>query len=554
MDATILDHLIRVVAEHGQAALWLDAIPWIGDSCGAIGVRSIIDLAARIQHQYGEIDDEKAEAIDRWEESLLSMEDWVPPGADSLSSSHPASSTLIDDDLSLVHIPLMRSGSVIGGVSLAFADGSLPPMGVVSMVSALVQTINRVGALAAERYEIQRRLTHINLLNEVSRAITSTLDINAVLEYTTALAANTLGADASSLLLIDQESDELVFTIPHGESGGVLREFRMPITEGVAGWAARYGQPVIVNDTSKDPRFTTRVDSHSGFVTRNILCVPLQVKGNTIGVLEVLNKLDGDNFSDEDLDWLTTLAAQSAIAIENARLFSSLREERDRIIKADFQVRHQLARDLHDGAAQLLGAIIMNLEVMRRLAKTNPAALEQEFDGLRELAVRANQEVRQLLFELRPLILESRGLLDALRAMVAQQKKLGIIIELQSERLPAFANKDVEGTVFMIIQEAVNNVRKHARASQIQLRLRLEQDSLVVDVEDNGVGFDLAATEASYSERGSLGLLSMRERAERLDGNLRIISPRPGVENGTAVVLRVPLSRLMSTENMPGPA
>ena len=123
-----------------------------------------------------------------------------------------------------------------------------------------------------------------------------------------------------------------------------------------------------MNDTAGDFRYSSNTDADRGFVTRNILCAPLQVKDRTLGVLQVLNKEGSLDFDAEDTDWLMALAAQASVAIENAYLYSSLREERDRILKAEEELRHRLAGNLHDSAAQLIGSLIMNIEVARRVA------------------------------------------------------------------------------------------------------------------------------------------------------------------------------------------
>jgi signal transduction histidine kinase len=275
-----------------------------------------------------------------------------------------------------------------------------------------------------------------------------------------------------------------------------------------------------------------------------MICVPLQAKGATLGALEVLNREDGKDFDEEDLDWLTTLAAQASIAIDNARLYSSLREERDRIIETEEEVRRQLARNLHDGVSQVLSALMMNIEVTRRLASAGDGDLHTEFDFLRGLAQQANQEIRHTLHELRPLVLESQGLLAALEAHVAHQKQRNFEITLEARNLPHFDNRRTESAVFMIVQEGLNNVRKHAGADNVWLRLAVADSDLVVEIEDDGRGFDLNAAIANYGNSGSFGLLSMRERTERLDGTLTIKSPRDAGAGGTLVVLRVPLSRL----------
>jgi signal transduction histidine kinase len=280
---------------------------------------------------------------------------------------------------------------------------------------------------------------------------------------------------------------------------------------------------------------------------RNVLCAPLQVKGETLGMLLVLNREGDHGFSAEDLEWLMALAGQASVAIENARLYSSLREERDRIIQAEEQVRHNLARNLHDSAAQLMGSLIMNIEIARRLAQTQPQALEPEFDALRELAQQANQELRQALLELRPLLLESRGLLGALQGYTNQQRRRGYAIAMSVEGvLPAIQNKQAETAVYMIVQEALANVRRHARAQHTWLRVLVQPPLLVIEVEDDGDGMATLDIESHYKERGRLGVLTMRERAEWLEGKISFTSRCDPECHGTLVRIELPLARLTS--------
>src|SRR5690606_24682778 len=129
------------------------------------------------------------------------------------------------------------------------------------------------------------------------------------------------------------------------------------------------------------------------------LCVPLEIKGRIIGVLQVLNKRSDIGFTREDLDLMRTLASQAAIAIENARLYRDLQEERDRIIQAQENVRRELARDLHDGTTQLLSALSMNIEHAQTLLDHAPELVRPELDSMKQLADRAIRETRTLLFE-----------------------------------------------------------------------------------------------------------------------------------------------------------
>jgi len=354
-----------------------------------------------------------------------------------------------------------------------------------------------------------------------------------------------LHAEASTLMLVDEAKGELVFKIPAGPAEHVLREQRMPIDQGVAGWVAMHGEPLIIPDVSIDNRFYKQIDSLSGFHTRSIMAVPLQVKGRTIGIAEVINKTNGGAFTSDDLQWLSILTPLVAAAIENARLFTALREENDRIIAAEEQVRHELARDLHDGPAQILSAIILNIDMARRQLATHPEKMATELNFLDSLAQEANHEVRDLLFSLRPLALETHGLAAA----------LGQLVERELPRAPYKLNLDVgtlpeepldpgvANTLFVIVQEALNNIYKHANAQNVWIHLGATATHLWMEVDDDGIGFDVKQVDLHYSQRNSFGLLNMRERARLIDGRTEIKSPPPGQASGTQVRVEVPLER-----------
>jgi signal transduction histidine kinase len=312
----------------------------------------------------------------------------------------------------------------------------------------------------------------------------------------------------------------------------------VPVAQGVCGWVVRHGSPAIVNETRSDPRFDAHVDESSGFVTRNLMAVPLLARGRVTGVVEVLNTLDGQDYAAGDLALLTTLAGQAAVALDNAQLYSSLQTEHERLLAAEEQVRKELARDLHDGPAQRLAAICMQVEVLRKLITVDPDRLPAELDSLDALARKANREVRTLQFQLRPVMLETRGLRAAIEYYVNQLREtepITLVVRASGcrDRLPAA----IEQAAFGVVQEALGNIRKHAGARQATVRLTERRGHWVIAISDDGKGFDVAATLGSYETRGSLGLLNMRERGQAMGGSLEIRSA-PG--QGTTVTLVIP--------------
>lgn len=173
--------------------------------------------------------------------------------------------------------------------------------------------------------------TEFELLLQANRIISSKLDIDEVLQAVMELATKVVKADASSLLLLDEKTDELYFDVAVGSASDSVKQIRLKVGEGIAGWVAKERKPLIVNDVTKDPRFTQRVDKSTSFKTKSILAVPLHAKGRLIGVVEAINKEMGGDFTDQDREAFGIFASQSGIAIENARLFSEITREKEKL-------------------------------------------------------------------------------------------------------------------------------------------------------------------------------------------------------------------------------
>ena len=193
---------------------------------------------------------------------------------------------------------------------------------------------------------------------EATRAIGSTLHLTELLEKVMRLASEVARAEASSLLLMDPAANELYFDIALGEKGEALQQIRLKIGEGIAGWVAQHQKAAIVNDVTQDPRWTQKADKTTKFKTRAILAVPMMVQGNLVGVMEVINRQDGAPFTENDAQLLETFASQAGIAIENARLFESVRQEKEKV--------SSILREMAEG--------VVLLEPSGLIAVANPAA------------------------------------------------------------------------------------------------------------------------------------------------------------------------------------
>lgn len=174
--------------------------------------------------------------------------------------------------------------------------------------------------------ETTRRLLHLATFNEIGKTLTSSINIKEILNIVMEKISILLQPKNWSLLLLDEDTDELRFEIAIGDGADKIKNLRLKIGEGVAGWVAREKQPLLVPDTSKDPRFSKKADKISKFTTRSIICVPLITRGKCLGVIELINKAEDGAFGPEDLVLLTTMADYTAIAIENARFLAKIQE------------------------------------------------------------------------------------------------------------------------------------------------------------------------------------------------------------------------------------
>lgn len=270
-------------------------------------------------------------------------------------------------------------------------------------------------------------------------------------------------------------------------------------------------------------------------------CIPLYSGLDTYGVL-LFSHPSNDYFSPERCEILDMIGKQSIIAIQNARLYHDLELEKERIMEIQQNTRNKLARDLHDGPTQALAAIAMRVNYARRMIERDPKAASGELFKIEELARRTTTEIRHMLFTLRPLVLESQGLVSALEAMAEKTRETynqDVSVRVDPE-IVARLEPSRQGVVFYIAEEAVNNARKHARAEHIWVRLLPGgEDLALLEIEDDGVGFDANTVDANYESRGSLGMLTMRERADLVNGYLEIDST-PG--KGTRIAVIIPLT------------
>lgn len=377
-------------------------------------------------------------------------------------------------------------------------------------------------------------------------ALTATLKYQRVLDLALDLSASVLSSDVASdrlvsavLLFVEKESGQTEL-----EVGSARRltpadmRINLPGKSGLLANVLDSGEPVSIYNVARDPEVGRFVAVRACNVAYSL---PLRAGLDTYGVLFFAHP-DPTYFTEVNRELLEIIAHQAVIAIQNARLYSDLEGEKERMMEIQEQARKKLARDLHDGPTQSIAAIAMRVNFVRRLLERDLDASVQELQRVEDLARRTTKEIRHMLFTLRPLVLESQGLVAALDAMAEKMNETygqNVIIDADPIIIPRLEiNK--QAIIFYIAEEAATNARKHAQADHIWLRLKaLDEDLALLEIKDDGVGFDISSISASYDQRGSLGMINMRERAELVNGVLRTVSAE---DEGTTIQVLIPLT------------
>jgi len=384
----------------------------------------------------------------------------------------------------------------------------------------------------------------LETLLELQRDLALEANIDRVLWRITLAATFMLDADRATLYIADQAKNELWSRVltergERGESVAALRELRLPLDgRSLAAEVARAGQVLRIDDPYEDPRFDPSVDARTGYRTRSILVVPIDSRDRRrLGVLQAVNHKDGP-FHAEDERYAVALASAAGIALEYVQLSTELAAERLRVVKVAEEERHRLARDLHDGVAQTLANAALGIELAQRRAKQDVAGAMSDLGQLRGRLLESQKGLRDILFALRPLVLEDGGLSAAVRALAERiDGTNGCRVVARRVDAEQRFKPEIEAGAFTVIREAANNAIKTGRAPQVSLDVYEDGGAVVALVEDNGKGFDVATTLANYASRGSLGLLQMRESARLIGAQLSLDSS-PG--QGTRVRLRIP--------------
>jgi signal transduction histidine kinase len=343
---------------------------------------------------------------------------------------------------------------------------------------------------------LERRVAVLERILKISQILTSTLQLEPLLRLIAQAATELTDTEASSILLVDKDTGELRFEAINGTKREEMKPLTVPLEGSIAGWIAREGKPLLVPEVRQDPRFYSQVDETTDFETRSILGVPLQVKGEVIGVLEAINKTGDEIFTQDDMQTLSTLAAHATIAIENARLVTETQKAYEELSELDRLKSDFVAIASHELQTPL--AVILGYASFLREEATGVAS--EQVDAVLQSALRLRSLIddmvnlrhietgeAELELELEQLSLNRLvATITAEFASLAEAKKQSVSIKLASQ--PPTVEADRQKLHLVLANLLSNAIKFTPEGGRIQVDVETRENEVWVSVRDTGIG------------------------------------------------------------------
>lgn len=433
---------------------------------------------------------------------------------------------------SSVTVPLTSQGTVVGLLSVASTRGRVFDDTETMLLGNIGSQVGIAVENASLVSQLEGRVTTLSVINEVSRAISAVLDLDQLYAVIHEQCLRSLDMPTFTIALWDDEAEALTPALVHLDYQRQDLADGWPTQPALALVVARGRRPLMTNDY-----YATCLEYGLGHVVppkpirRSWMGVPMTIGDRLVGVIVVATPLR--RYGDADRDLLLAVANQAAVAVENARLYQRTRE------LGVIEERNRLAREIHDTIAQGLTGIVLQLEATGTLLDTRPERARQRLSKATELARGTLGEARRSVWNLRPRPLEERSLFEAIEGVARRLEDDGIRIQCELVGEPVKPAPETENSVYRIAQEALENIRKHAAATEVELSLAFDDNRLMLTIGDNGRGFDPEQLTRQRTDGGGFGLLGMRERARLVGGQLEIHSSAGA---GTVLIVMAPLA------------
>ncbi len=404
---------------------------------------------------------------------------------------------------------------------------------------AEIQTLNR-----DLDSRVQERTRELSALNAVALTVAQPLNLRELLNQALAQVLRVTGVQAGAIFLLNEETHTLTLQARCGASEQAAQSMMtLHLDDSACGGVIEKGHPVVVPDLGYYRSSAGRSLWSAGL--RALVHVPLISRGAAMGTLCVATAQPRD-YQPEELDLLMAMGSQIAVGIENARLYDELAQREqlrgellEKVIAAQEDERKRIARDLHDDTSQLLSALIYSLEAAE--ASCNGLPLRTSLATMRQRVTQILDGIHKLIFDLRPSMLDHLGLFVSLRWYAETHlQPLGMRVHLEERGPTRRLLPQTETALFRIVQEAINNVEKHSGARNMCLRFDCYDGFVQIDVEDDGIGFDMSEVVRSKDRRRGLGLVGMQERVGLLGGKISMVTDQ---EHGTQISIRVPVEK-----------
>jgi PAS domain S-box-containing protein len=412
-------------------------------------------------------------------------------------------------------------------------------------VVAVVELLRDV--TIAKEMESKVATTHKNLLalNSIAAAVTQSLNLDVVLNTALDKILELMNETIGGILLWNEEKQLLVYRVYRGLSDNYIKKMRCRIGEGIAGTVAQKGEAIQVEDISSDTRvICPDVIKTEGL--KSFASFPLKSQEKILGVLNIASRKPR-TFSQDEIQLLTNITAQIAIAVENAKLHQEVQQKdeiRSDLLREIFAIqeeeRRRIARELHDETSQSLASLAANLEASSLMLPEHSDKIKAKLKDAQNLSLNILDEIHRLIYELRPTVLDDLGLVSALRWLVDNNLgKIGMKVNFEVKGKTKRISSHAEATIFRTVQEAVNNIARHSRGKHTWVTINFKKLSVHVSIKDDGRGFNVTESINSKRRPRGLGLLGMIERIELINGNITIDSHAGG--KGTEIQIEIPI-------------
>ena len=378
---------------------------------------------------------------------------------------------------------------------------------------------------------ITEKVAHLQEIHIFSRKIITIFDLQELINFILSEMTKFFGVEQTLFLLYRDHRIQRIYTYPPAPETPEIRE--------IMERTLKEGLPLFM-DEGKDI-FREIDQAH----LKRVVSVPIQAHDLCDGVLAMHNKRRGFKFTEKELGLLNQLLYIMAVALENAFMLQEIEQGHQelrlltgKMITIQEEERKRLAADIHDTLAQTLTGISYKIQFCRELVKKNPQGLIDQLDGLIKTVHQAVDQSKELISSLRPDLIDTMGLVPALKRHIENfEKETGIRVRTQLPKRVQ-TSSEVNICLFRVAQEALTNIYKHAEAKTAEFQLQKKDDDLILVVTDAGKGFDGARGIPWMKDTSRLGLLSMKERLEALGGTLKI---HAGMNRGCRVEAKIPL-------------